>query len=143
MRNVAIDAGDVFFMSWTRQQYDTGLAISSGFTSNAYNIMPESGVYQMYLKHNGGNLATGTVIKLDYYLHPTALSAVTESPPGILDDYDDAVISRTIYYYMKSQGKYDIMGLQLAIAKDLTKDMRHELRTQGEPQSIVHQNVWY
>jgi hypothetical protein len=71
------------------------------------------------------------------------LSAVTESPPGILDDYDDAVISRTIYYYMKSQGKYDIMGLQLAIAKDLTKDMRHELRTQGEPQSIVHQNVWY
>jgi hypothetical protein len=143
MKNISVVGGDIFHVSFGRQQYDTALSISTGLTANFYSIVPESGTYQMYFKHNGADLAPATVITMNYLLHPTALSAVTDSPPGILDDFDDAVISRTMYYYMRSSADYRSMILQKQIADDTMKDIRYELRSQGEIQSITHFQKWY
>lgn len=143
IQNVYIAGGDVFHVPYARQHYDTALTISTGLTASFYNIVPESGTYQMYFKHKGANLSPASVITMDYLVHPSALSASTESPPGILADFDDAVISRTMYYYMKSTANYQAMILQKQMADDAMKDVRHELRTQGEVQSISHFQKWY
>jgi len=143
MKNITIAGGDIFFVPYSRQQYDNALSISTGLTANFYSIMPESGVYQMYFKHKGANLAPSSVITLDYYIHPTALSASTESPPGIFNHFDDIVINRSIYYYAKSQGDYQTMTLMRQLVNDDLKQVRSELRMQGESQAISHFQKWY
>ena len=143
MRNASIVGGDLFFVPFSRQQYDNALSLSTGLTASFYSIMPESGSYQMYFKHKGANLAPSTVVNFDYLVHPTALSLSTESPPGILAHFDDAVISRTMYYYLKSIGDTQGMVMQGMVAKEEMKTVRRELRAQGESQAIGHFQKWY
>jgi hypothetical protein len=139
--NTIYEAGnDVIYEPYTRPQYDLALMQSSGFTGDIGYVSPSN---VLYLKKAGANLTGENQFTIDFLQTPAALTLATESPPGITADYTDYIVRKVCYYYYLTQGKYNDAKAMNALARQHEKEMRRDLRSQGDPLPTRHLIQWY
>jgi len=143
MRNVYdTDENSRLFRPVSRQQWDR-LSVQDNYSGFDFTVVNESGVWKLYVKANGGNFDSTYNFVMEYYYKPTVLTAATDSPPGLVDDHDEAIIRYVVREYHRKMGNFN----EAAVARGEyileLRDIRRLLREQGEPQETNQFTQWY
>jgi hypothetical protein len=135
VRNIYNVDDEVLYRPITRQQWDRYL-LYDDFDGYVYTVTSNK---DLWIKRNGENLTSSESIKIEYWTWETALTLATESPPGIIDDFDDIIVNRCVRRHLQNQ-RFDnpraveptILSLDKEYARFI-KDIKRELRSHGEP----------
>lgn len=130
---------ECLYHSMTRAQYDR-LLIDSNNTAYAYYVSPGR---KLYLKADGSNVDSSGTFHIHYFQYPADLTLASESPPGLLADYDELILQRVLYYYYISQGMYNEANAAYTVFARELKRAQQEIWSQGEPQSVKQLYRWH
>lgn len=133
VRNIYDTDNELMYRPYARQDYNRALVDGTNYTGWGYYVDP---AYKLYIKANGANLDSADTFKIDYLYWHTALDSADDSPPAILDHYDEVIIQRVLYYYYMSQAMPDMARLSDITYRELIRDLQYEIRSQGELQEI-------
>jgi len=125
----------ILYRSLTQNQYDR-FVMDSAFTSSVYTINANN---LMSIKKGGGNLSSSNTVTIEHLQYPAELTLSSESPPGILSRFDDVIINRCLKRVNEHKrvdnpsqvGNY-LYGLDIEYER-MIKQIKHELRSQGDP----------
>ena len=135
IENVYSTADEIIYRSYTRQQYDR-LITNDSFDGYGYTVNEAN---RLFIKRDGSNLGYGNSVFIDYYQWNATLTAASESPPGIIDDFDDAIVNRCMRQHMLNQRadnpklSYETVVQYDTEYRQWIKDIKNELRSQGKP----------
>lgn len=135
VRNIYNVDDEVLYRPITRQQWDRYL-LYDDFDGYVYTVTSNK---DLWIKRNGANLTSSQSIIIEYWQWETPLTAATDSPPGIIDDFDEIIVNRCVRRHLQNQ-RFDnpravektILSLDQEYTRFL-KDIKRELRSHGEP----------
>jgi len=130
-------AENLIYLPAGRQEYIRG-TIDSTYEGYMYSVMQDGGRNTLYLKHAGGNILPSVVFYVDYLQWATAISALSTSLPGTLDNFDDMIVKGMLYHYYNSQANYELAVNLKSIFNEEARRVRKELRSHGAPQQMRH-----
>ncbi len=130
---------DKLYQPLSRALYDRVL-IDSDYEGYGYFVSPDG---LMYLKAYGANATSATSFGINYLQFASEITLASSELPGPLNDHEGIIRAWVKQHYHYLQGDYQSMGLCYSIYKQLTADLRRQMRSQGEPLVMRHFYRWH
>jgi len=139
VRNIYDTGEELIYRPYTRQDYNRVL-VDSNYAGYGYYV---DSSYKMWILAEGGGITSDNTFKIDYLYWNTDLTSGSDTPEGILNHYDEIILERVMYYYYMSNGMYKEMQVADTVYRQLLRDLRYEIRSQGEPLEIEQFYQWH
>lgn len=130
VRNIYDTTNEILYAPLSTQQHDRTL-LDSNFVGYTWNV---DSSYNLSLKVAGANPTSQDQFVIDYWTWGAALTLHSESAPGVLAEWDEAVINRSLYYFYMTQAKMDMANICAGLFERDVRAIREQLRSHGEPQ---------